>query len=189
MNPGPDSYGNPNVWNYMQSATLVHDGNYTLLPNFASDFLGAAGVDGWYGAGGQPPCAPPGGLPAVWINTNAEPMSFCGFNFTNPPGHAVLHPETTQDAIVGWRSPISGIVQISGGVKDIDRNGGNGISWFVDLGTTTLAHGKIHNGGKQRFPIGLTTMVSVGQFLYINIDPKAGDNGFDSTRVRLTITG
>jgi hypothetical protein len=178
MNPGPDSYGNLGVWNYMQSATLKRDGNYTLLPNFTNDTCGVAGLAYWMA---------PSGLPHVAMNTNPNPVVCQGL--TIPAQRAYIHPWSTRDAIVGWRSPISGTVHISGGVKDMNPGGGNGVKWFVVRGTTTIDKGSILNGGKQRFLKGLSTTISAGHFVYVIVDAWNQDFGYDDTLIRLTITG
>jgi hypothetical protein len=134
------------------------------------------------------PCSQNDGLPSILINTNPEPVEPC-FGLRIPSYHTWLHPYATQDAIVGWRSPISSVVHISGLIKDVNPGCGNGIRWFVDRVTTTLADGKIDDGGKQGLPKGLSTTVSAGHFLYVIIDARAQDFCADSTRVRFTITG
>jgi hypothetical protein len=180
MNPGPDSYGNAGVWNYMASKTLKRDGNYTLMPDFTSDTCGFEGLDGWM---------VPSGLPIAWINTTSSTITGCGTVNPIPPGRTLLNPGATQDGIVGWRSPITGTVHISGGVVSMDPHGGNGIKWFVDRGTRTLDKGSIPSGGKENFLKGLSATVKAGQFLYLILDSWNGSDGFDATRIRLTITG
>jgi hypothetical protein len=189
MNPAPDSYGNPGVWNYMESRTNKRDGRYALLPNFTNDIFGIAGIDAWYGPDSTGCGGAPGGLPMVWINTNPDPMSVCPGGLTIAPGHTWIHPWSTKDAVVGWRSPITGTVHISGGVRDTDPNGGNGIIWFLDRGTTAIDKGRLDDGGREQFLKGLSTTVTAGQFLYVIVDARDQDFGFDSTRIRLTITG
>jgi hypothetical protein len=56
-----------------------------------------------------------------------------------PPRSVFLHPDTDHMAIVAFASPVSGMLDIGGGVADIDPTCGDGISWSVDHGTTTIA--------------------------------------------------
>src|SRR5450759_1171453 len=44
-NPNPDSYGNTDVWRFLQSSSLTHDpATYSLLPNFMTNSFGVEGL-------------------------------------------------------------------------------------------------------------------------------------------------
>jgi hypothetical protein len=92
----------------------------------------------------------------------------------------------TQLAIVGWRSPINGAISISGAFTSLGGNCGNGVAWFIDQGTTTLANGSFPNGDAQTFQLS-DISVSQGDFLYFIVDPN-GDHTCDSTGLELTLT-
>jgi hypothetical protein len=93
---------------------------------------------------------------------------------------------------VGWQSPISSEVHISGLIRDMDANCGNGVLWAIGLGTRTLASGSLANGQAQGFADGQggtqlqSTSVSKGEFLYFVVDPN-GEAGCDSTELDLRI--
>ena len=94
--------------------------------------------------------------------------------------------------VVGWKSPISGQVRISGLVRDMDAHCGNGVLWSIDLGTRTLASGSLGNGEAQVFAQGQgggglgSVSVSKGELLYFVVDPN-GDVGCDSTELEIRI--
>ena len=185
-NPAQDSYGDPSVWNFMQSASVAHDGNYSLLPHYSSAFAGVSGLSAWYGDVTSNTCS---GfvLPEIGMNTTSSSQN-PPCTPTVPAGTVFLHPANPQMVIVGWKSPTSGAVTITGGVADDDSTCGDGIRWYVDQGTTTIASGAIPNGGSARFPSALQTTVQAGVFLYFIVDPGAsGDISCDTTRLDVSI--
>jgi len=186
-NPAPDANGNSGVWSFMQSTSLAHDGNYGLLPTYHPGDFGISGYDAWSGTVDNNPCGWPNQLPEVAINTTAQTISPCGGITVAAHGLSV-HPAGTQMAVVGWRSPITGVVTVSGGVHDNDPNCGDGIGWSIDAATLPVAAGSISNGGSAIFPAGLTVSVTKGGFLYFLVDPNAGI-GCDSTGLDVTIAG
>ena len=64
--------------------------------------------------------------------------------------------------------------------------GGDGIAWFIDHGTTNLAHGAYANGGKQGFQLSEISVLK-GDFIYFIVDPN-GTYFYDSTGLDLSIT-
>jgi hypothetical protein len=94
--------------------------------------------------------------------------------------------------VVGWLSPISGQVRISGLIRDMDANCGNGVLWTMDLGMTALARGSLGNGETQRFAGSQSgsrlesVWVSEGETLYFTVDPN-GEVGCDSTELEFRI--
>ncbi len=97
---------------------------------------------------------------------------------------------------VGWKSPITGTVQIKGAVSDADPNCGDGIEWTVDAraggNSKQLASGAIPNGGAQQFVEGkgannLTSVaVHQGDMIQLVVLPKA-EYSCDTTVVELNI--
>jgi hypothetical protein len=99
-----------------------------------------------------------------------------------------MHPSAHGFAVIGWKSPITALVNIAGFFSDLDPNCGNGIIWSVDKGKQKLAFGTIANGGPpQTFSLAGVS-VSAGQVLYFVVDPNAGDYFCDSTGVDVTIS-
>jgi hypothetical protein len=186
-NPNPDSCGNPAVWYFYGG-----NPNYThvLLQTFTSDFLSINGLEAWMG----PHFSQPNDLLPV-IGTNATGVVQHPSTITWPADVILVHPYATGGLTVGWQSPVTGIVSVTGGVTDLDANCGNGINWFIAHGTTTLASGGYPNGGKQPFANGqggsslASVSVTAGDFLYVVVGPgKNNDFGCDSTELDLTIT-
>ena len=189
-NPNPDRLGNPAVWYFMQSASLAHDpSTYTLLPEFITNRLGIDGLESWQSSEGDDPTDR---LPQASLNTRLDNPSVGGLDW--PAGTVVVHPLPDRMAVVGWRSPVTGVVNVSGGVIDRQTICGDGIDWSIDRGPTRLASGSIPNGGSATFPdvndSPLTGIhVASGDFLYFTVGPGPnGDHTCDWTGLDVTIT-
>jgi hypothetical protein len=182
-NPNPDNCGNANVWYFMESRSLARDPlTYSLLPEFITDAFFIPGMQQWqdlFNCSGN--CNDK--LPAVGINATDTFRDVGGILW--PAGVIRIHPMTSQLVIVGWRSPINGPVRVLGAFTDIDASCGDGASWSIDQGTTTLANGSFLDGGAQSFQLS-DISVSQGDFLYFTVHPKS-DNRCDSTRLDVTI--
>jgi hypothetical protein len=193
-NPNPDSYGNK-PWLFLKTSSLTRPILPELMLDFASDLCGSEGVEAWHGDESGP-------FPFVGINATSGVGAPCGTP-SWPPGQISVHPGFGQLAVVGWQSPIDGTVSISGGVTDLDANGGDGIRWFIDRGPANLASGGIANGDNQVFASGTggadlsSVPVQNGEVLYFIVDPRgpssdpnaiAGDRNFDTTGLSVTIT-
>jgi hypothetical protein len=184
-NPARGSYG-VYVWSFLQSSSFAHDRTYSLLPHYSNQFAGVSGLSAWYGDITSSTCI---GfvLPVVGINTTSSSQN-PPCTPTVPAGTVFVHPANPQMAIVGWQSPTSGTVTISGGVADDDATCGDGIRWYVDLDAATIASGAILNGGSASFPTGLQATVHNGSVLYFIVDPGASGNiNCDTTRLDVTI--
>jgi hypothetical protein len=188
------SQGADGVWYFLQSSSFKH------LPD-TYQFLSAYFES----------CVFPGGTPidglACWINpvvaADGNQIPLVGVNFTNvaqfpdlvhgdpfgiPARSVWMHPGEGGLGIIGWKSPITGVINVAGYFSDLDPNCGNGIIWSVDRGTHKLATGTIANGGPpQTFRL---TGVSVfaGQVLYFVVEPNSGDYFCDSTGVDVRIS-
>jgi hypothetical protein len=109
----------------------------------------------------------------------------------------VVHPWFTAFVVVGWRSPFTGTVVVSGGVEDVQQSTSDGIGWSIDrydgLTNTTIASGSIPEMGAQLFQNGTggaglaRVSVNQGDFLYFIVDPQAWAGG-ESTRLDIVIT-
>jgi hypothetical protein len=191
-NPNRDSYGNASVWHFLASADLNRDpGTYALLSEFTANFCGSVGLQVWHGPGD--PC----GLDetSCWplVGINATGVVQQPLTISWPAGVAYAHPCPNRLALVAWRSPADYRVTISGWVKDIDGVCGDGIKWYIDMGSRNLASGSFNNEEQQTFAAGLggsslsQVQVSSGDFVYFAIHAK--DNYFcDSTAIEITIT-
>jgi hypothetical protein len=190
QNPSQDSCGNPDVWHYLDSATLAHDpSTYSLLVGHTTALIESNGLEGWFD--------PNSGfeeLPHVAINSSGSDMNPLA-QIVWPAGAVLVHPTPTRLAIVGWKSPITGTVAVTG--QAIDRNGGcatNGILWFVAHGGSDLASGVLDEGDAQDFSAAVggaalaAVDVSAGDFLYFIVDPRDGEFSCDSTQLDVTIT-
>lgn len=90
-----------------------------------------------------------------------------------------LHPGAEgRMPIVAWKSPVSGIVHVSGFFRDMDsrvESPQGGFGWFVDLNSTSestgeLVSGTSENGGpRQNYSFYLE--VRAGDTLYFGVDP------------------
>jgi hypothetical protein len=109
-------------------------------------------------------------------------------NFAIPRRSVVMHPSSHGLAIIGWKSPINGSVDVSGFFSDVDPTCDNGVIWSVDKENNTLVSGTITNGGPpQTFAIAGVS-VTAGQVLYFTVDPNNGDYACDTTGVDVTLT-
>lgn len=140
---------------------------------------------------------------ACWQNPipdsegNIEPIIGANFTYATqsvgspplsmPPRSVWMHPSAHGLVVIGWKSPITGVVNVAGFFSDLDPNCGNGVIWSVDKGSSTLTTGTIPNGGPaQTFSL-TGVSVSAGQVLYFVVDPN-GDYFCDSTGVDVTIS-
>lgn len=168
-NPAPDHDTNPGVWSYLEgpiSGGQVPSG-YVLMSDAGANVWRSAAPDGF-------------GTPAI----------------QRPTTELVVHPAADRYAIVGWKSPITGTVPVSGSVTDVDANCGDGVAWWINQGATNLASGSIANGGTQAFSAGtggsgLTSVaITAGDVLYFIVGPgSTGSTAHfcDSTGIDVTI--
>lgn len=188
-NPNPDSYGNPAVWSFLHTTAAHNPATYALDTAFYPNTGGNPGMQAWNGP--EPTGFPNSGAPVVQMNTTGVPFFFA--NTTSPPGAIITHPATSQPAIVGWHSPFTGSVAITGGVTDLSTVCGDGILWFIDKNSSTVASGSYPNGGKQLFKDGnnggklANIAVNKGDYLYFLVAP-GGNYCADGTQLDVTIT-
>lgn len=189
-NPSPDNFGNSGVWHYMQgSAFAPGPASYSYLNNFITDRFHVEGLQGWQGDTISQDEKDQ--LPHVSINSRDDnPMPF---NIDWPPGTVLIHPLPDQTAIVGWKSPADGRVAIGGSFIDRHADCGDGFSWSVDHGSTSLSAGDVPSGGGESFggtdsPLS-DVHVAEGDFLYFIVGPGPSfDHACDSTGLEAAIT-
>jgi hypothetical protein len=189
-NPNRDSYGNLEVWHFMQSADLHRQPtSYTLLPNFYADADHISGLQAWMGD--ETENGYHVSSPIVAINTT-DTIQHPSGTVTFLPHTVNFHPAPYRLVIVGWRSPIEGTVKITGSMSDMDNQCGDGIGWYIDQNSTNLVTGNLANGATQNFlsvgtgsPLKNIT-ITKGDFIYFIIHPK-GDYICDSTRLDVSI--
>lgn len=178
----PDACGAP-VWHFMKSNTLAADpATYTLLDTFVDSGFACTpgtGIKSWQGAD-----APHISLNASGANQVCDPWApITVYNATT-----FTHPTPSRNAVVGWKSPVSGKVNIKVAITDLDNWSGDGVTWFIQNGTTTMAQGIIDNGGKDAWS-GAKIDVKKGDFLYIGVGPGPnGDYICDTTQLDVVIT-
>lgn len=153
-NPGRDSCGRAGVWSYMVSANAQHNpATYTSLNEFIPDAYDISGLQQWQGT--IVGTSNKDKLPSLGINktgtTQSPQVGMKGIVW--PSNVFRIHPWYPNMAVIGWKSPISGQIQITGGVEGIDRANpcSDGILWYIDKGSSTIAHGSIGYLGKQDF--------------------------------------
>ncbi|HEU0293222.1 MAG TPA: CSLREA domain-containing protein, partial [Anaerolineales bacterium] len=183
-NPNRDVCGNLNIWQFMGSTSLVRDPQtYYLMPDFTSSYNSTPGLNVWQDASTVP-------YHIIGLNASGAPQGVWTSNTIH------VHPTTNKLAVIGWRSPINGVISISGGVMDGDPGcyyDGDGILWYLDKNATNLASGSYPNGGMQLFSQGTgsaalgSVSVSSGDVIYLAIHPS-GTVACDSTRVSLYIS-
>jgi hypothetical protein len=129
-----------------------------------------------------------------WLVANAsnEPIRYG--TLTLPPRSVSTHPSPTLAAAVSWRSPLDGVVRVSGRVADVDPNCGNGIGWSLVVHREgqkeTLAGGNLDNGRSVLLDPAALGEVRVrrGDVLSLVVDPRDGNHACDSTHVEFVLT-
>jgi hypothetical protein len=149
----------------------------TLLDKKLEKIEGWEAVNGWRGEGEL----------RVIANSSDEQYRIPG---TVHPHGVVVHPDAKHRVIVGWRSPITGAVQISGKLAGAHQGCSNGTAWAIELwrGKTreTLADGFNDGGAKNGGPFG-PLQVCKGDVVAVVIGARDGNHSCDLTRVDLEI--
>jgi hypothetical protein len=132
-------------------------------------------VNGWRGEGEL----------RAFANSSDEPYRIPG---TVHPHGVVVHPDAKQRVIVGWRSPITGAVEIRGATASVHQGCSNGTVWSVEVwrGKTreTLTSNANHGGAFGPFgPLA----VRKGDVVAVCVGARDGNAGCDLTRVDLTL--
>jgi hypothetical protein len=178
------------VWYFLRSSSLAHlPKTYQFLSAYfepcVSDSFStfADGMSCW-----QNPDLERGiyRIPLVGINSTFTSQSPNGV-FGIPPRSVFMHPSSSGLAIIGWKSPITGLVDVTGFFSDLDPTGATGVIWSVDKGGQRLTSGTIDNGGPPQTFTLVRVSVSAGQVLYFTVNPNRDDTS-DTTGVDVKIT-
>ena len=149
-----------------------------LLDKKVQRIEGWAAVNGWGGAGPL----------QVIANSSDEQFRIPG---TMKPHGVAAHPEAKQRVIVGWRSPVSAAVQITGGIEGVHVGCSNGTLWSLQVwrGATrqVLASGTSNAG--QATPIGPFDSIELrrGDVVSVVVGARDGNHSCDLTAVDLAI--
>ena len=181
-NPSPVRGVAVATWSYLYGTTEPADrANYQLLPNFATNKFGIAGLQTWWGPNVS---SVNDNLPAVGINASGHDASYKGVLW--PAGAVLVHPWANEPVVVAFRSPSDGNYAITGGVAMAQiPNCGNGIGWALDRSGTHLQQGRIQP--TQTADWSVTTHLDKYQRVFLVVSPM-GSYACDSTLVRLTVT-
>jgi hypothetical protein len=166
----------------MQSATLNKEpATYSLLQYDVNElglFLGKPELHNWTGNhihidGSH--------MPIIFKNATLETLKNTS-GLVVPPNTILLHPASDGLAVVGWRSPVSGMVSVTGSVGKLHY--GN-TAWSIDQGSTNLVSGNFDSVVQQSFQITNIT-VQKGEFIYFSLSPYDNLYG-DSTWLDISI--
>ncbi|HZQ66996.1 MAG TPA: hypothetical protein VFA68_00645 [Terriglobales bacterium] len=168
--------GSSQTWYFMESATRAHDPTqYRFMSQYLAPCQSSGSGDLVNGVG-------------CWHGTESRFLDLrltpeIAFNFTNSlldakdewfvgyqPRAMLLTASWEHFAIVAWRSPFAGAIQIDGEFGW--RNFFNSVAaaWNVDKGSSTLRSGSLYGGGFKG-PVHIGRLpVSTGDVLYFIVD-------------------
>ncbi len=108
------------------------------------------------------------------------------------PHSVVVHPSPKLKAIVGWKSPVAGPVNVRGSVRHAHLACGNGVTWTVEVrrgnNRQRLASGLAVDGNEVPFGPFENVALNPGDFISLHIGPRDGEHTCDLTAVNLTLT-
>jgi len=107
--------------------------------------------------------------------------------------HSVgVHPTPKLRVVVGWRSPITGAVNVTGRVQRAHIGCGNGVTWLVELrrGSTRqrLAAGTAAGAEEHKFGPFENLVVQPGDLLSLIVGPRDGEHSCDMTAIDFSVT-
>ena len=189
-NPVPDQFNNPEVWSWMYG-NVSTPGESLLLEVFHStaeeeEVCDIKGFVEWSAESSL------FSLPSVFHNagpTLKNGENPCAPRAKYPTNTVFMHPAFggTVGAIVRWKSPITGVVTVSGSVEPTD-SGISGIVWQLRQDETPLV-GPNERRNDNLTPFGPTTIaVTAGEAIYLEIASTPGGGSNDTTAVTLKIT-
>jgi transcriptional regulator with XRE-family HTH domain len=188
VNPFGDACGNSDTWSFMRLSKNPDKPGLYLLNIYEEVAIGSIGLIQW-----QSGDESNNEIPAIGINTTNEekrPVRDAGLKWLAKTIR--VHPSVDQEAVIGWRSPIHGIIRISGSLEKLDPKCGDGILWYINLNSTNLAKGNLPKAGERDFSSGeingglRNVPVNRGDFIYFIVDSGA-DEHCDSTSLNIEI--
>ena len=106
-------------------------------------------------------------------------------------GQVTVHPSPTLSACVGWRSPITGAIQIKSIVTHAHLDCGNGVTWAVEWrrgkSRQQLASGLAVDGTPVTWVSESKISVREGDLVSLVIGPRDGNHSCDLTEIELEI--
>ncbi|MFO0382710.1 MAG: DUF1592 domain-containing protein [Pirellula sp.] len=135
-------------------------------------------VSGWSGADAL----------SVIANSSSEHVRIPG----NLAPHSLLvHPAPTMQIVVGWESPINGMVTVKGSVQHAHPECGNGVQWSLQLRRNStiqnLASGIAHGPNILPFEVSKPLLMSERDIICLVVSPRDGNHSCDATAVQLTL--
>lgn len=189
INPVPDKYKNPAVWSWLYGEADT-PGSYRLMETFfphatIKKECGVRGFSEWNSTSNF------FGLPVVLFNagpTVERGTTPCALSAEYPAKTFFMHPDNASSlaSVVGWKSPVNGVVTVSGSVRPTDSNV-EGIVWQLDQGEAVLlGPSEITDTSETTFGP-LAVAVTAGQVLYFGMSPGTSGGSYDTTAVTLHI--
>jgi hypothetical protein len=202
-NPNSDRLGQP-TWFFLRTTNAdgpiatrqwLRDGKYVLLTEQGGNLFGAP-LDGWAYRAGKQRLAP--------LVARVTAPYDVGLQFK--PGDITIAPGPDHAIIVGWRSPVAGVLEIEGVFEHAQNCCGvnSQIAWYLERGPSPnpmkgfqpllLASGKSDFGSTtQRGVFHIKNQkIQPGEFLYFIVDAIADGTGTvhhgDGTRFDVTLT-
>ncbi len=132
-----------------------------------------------------------------WVGDNAlGVMANSSDTHVRVPGnmypHSIaVHPAPNVQVVIGWASPITSKVNVSGHVRHAHPECGNGVVWALQLrrGSTvqTLANGVAHGDKINPIQVASSIAVTPTDVLCLVIGPRDGNHSCDLTNIQLVI--
>jgi hypothetical protein len=164
--------------NYLGIAT---EGSVTITSYFTNTTKAAAGYEFINGWGGPE-------TPNLAANSSDMHVRIPG----NMKAHSVaVHPSPKLQAVVGWRSPITGVVRVETTIQHAHPECGNGVTWTLELrrgGTRQRLANGFAQGGKPVIPAPVENLsVRAGDLISVLIGARDGNHSCDLTAIDLVI--
>jgi hypothetical protein len=110
-----------------------------LMTTLMLDSNGNKGVHTWKGLASEP---------VLTVNTTDATVHVPG---TMPPHSVAVHPGPSTGVALAWKSPVSGVVRVTGRIADAHAGCGDGAAWTIDRvqagGVESLASDSFEDGG------------------------------------------
>lgn len=108
------------------------------------------------------------------------------------PHGVVVHPSPTLNAVVSWRSPMTGALRVEAIVTHAHPECGNGVAWAIELrrgaSRQRLAAGIAH-GGQAVVPVPVENVrVREGELISLLIGPRDANHACDLTDIEFKLT-